>query len=144
MRDYLNIDGTVAETVFSVGTGCCRGDEKLIDVEAHIYSKSGGPMLLKYCAKKVVPGRITFRWDENFYKLPAGWYELEISTNGERSCGTHTVRIGKDCYSVWEENKTVSMVKDDCGNDAETIPVDYSGKPQGPEGLPGIMTKFNK
>lgn len=144
MRGYINIDGTVAQTVFTVGTGCCNGTEALTEVEAHIYSKSGGGMLLRYCAKEVSPGAITFAWTEEFYKLVAGWYVLEIATHGDRSCGEHTVRIGHDCYTQWKENRVVSTKTDDCGNTVATTPVNYSSAPAGPAGLPGIMTKFNK
>ena len=114
MRDYIPIDGTVAETVFEVGSGCCRGDEQLEDVQAHVYSKSGGPCLLTYSAWKVNPCEITFKWDEDFYALSPGWYLLDLRTKGCRFCGVHTVRIGKDCYANWARNHMTQTVIDDC------------------------------
>ena len=124
MRSYIPIDGTVRQTVFSVSSNCCEKVDKLIDVQANIYSKGGGPMLLSYPAHKICDETVTFQWDNKFYELKAGWYILEIRTHGCRSCGQHTVRIGKDCYTNWKNN-VVSETVIECGKEVPTKTTNY-------------------
>lgn len=103
-RDWVQIDGQVAESAFTLMHGDNRGAENMGEVMANIHRAGTMELCVQYPAFKVTDNSVTFRWDEKLYTLPAGWYILEIQSHGGRSCGRHKLQIGKDCKTNWESS----------------------------------------